>query len=77
MVAEALIAQVQGSEAPAVYTGAGSCYVEFGAEQVGRVDVDFLSGPAPTGGFLGLSLELAGEKQDFGSSRRRRWFGVE
>ena len=77
MVAEALIAEVQGGEMPAAYAGAGSCYVEFGAGQVGRVDVDFLSGPAVTGGFLEPSLALVGEKQEFGSSRKKRWFGLE
>ena len=36
---------------PAGYDGLGSCYIEFGAGRVGRVDVDFLSGPKPTGTF--------------------------
>ena len=26
------------------YDGRGSCYVQFGTDRVGRVDVDFLSG---------------------------------
>lgn len=76
IVAAALIAEFQGGEPPAAYPGAGSCYVEFGGDRVGRVDVDFLSGPAPTGSFLEPSLALAGEKQHFGSSRRARWFGL-
>jgi len=42
---------------------------------VGRVDVDFLSGPKPTGTFREPSGELVAEKQDFGASRRLRWFG--
>jgi sulfide:quinone oxidoreductase len=76
VVAATLIAQVQGGELPGPYTGAGTCYVEFGAGQVGRVDVDFLSGPAPTGSFLRPSFDLVSEKQEFGSSRKKRWFGV-
>ena len=76
VVAASLIAELQGGEQPAAYAGAGSCYVEFGGERVGRVDVDFLSGPSPTGSFIEPSVALAGEKQDFGSSRRARWFGL-
>ena len=76
VVAASLIAELQGGEQPAAYTGAGSCYIEFGADRVGRVDVDFLSGPSPTGSFIDPSFALVGEKQRFGSSRRARWFGL-
>ncbi len=76
VVAAALLAEVQGGEQPAAYAGAGTCYVEFGGGRVGRVDVDFLSGPAPTGSFIEPSVALVGEKQHFGSSRRARWFGL-
>jgi sulfide:quinone oxidoreductase len=76
VIAAELIARVRGGEQPAAYGGLGSCYVEFGAGQVGRVDVDFLSGPRPTGAFQAPSTALATEKQYFGSSRRARWFGA-
>jgi sulfide:quinone oxidoreductase len=76
VVAAILIANVTGGKEPAPYSGAGSCYVEFGNSKVGRVDVDFLSGPMPTGGFEGPSVALANDKQFFGSSRRMRWFGL-
>jgi sulfide:quinone oxidoreductase len=76
VVAAALIAELQGGEQPPAYAGAGSCYVEFGVERVGRVDVDFFSGPSPTGGFIGPSVALVDEKRSFGSSRRARWFGL-
>jgi sulfide:quinone oxidoreductase len=76
VVAASLIAELQGNEEPSAYTGAGSCYVEFGANRVGRVDVDFLSGPSPTGSFFDPSTALVGEKEQFGASRRRRWFGL-
>ena len=56
-------------------TGSGICYIEFGAGRVGRVEVDFLSGPKPTGTYGEPSDALAAEKQHFGSSRRARWFG--
>jgi len=76
VVAASIIADIQGSEQPAAYKGAGSCYIEFGGDRVGRVDVDFLSGPSPTGSFFEPSVDLVGEKVNFGSSRRARWFGL-
>ncbi len=74
-VADVLIAQLRDGEPPAPYAGAASCYVEWGGGLVAKVDVDFLSGPAPTGSFNTPSVENAAEKRHFGSSRRRRWFG--
>ncbi|MGZ8667426.1 MAG: NAD(P)/FAD-dependent oxidoreductase, partial [Solirubrobacterales bacterium] len=74
VVAESLIAAAQGGEQPGDYDGLGSCYVEFGGGRVGRVDVDFLSGPKPTGTFREPSAAFAAEKEHFGSSRRARWF---
>jgi len=76
VVAAALIANVKGDKQPPPYSGAGSCYMEFGEGRVARVDVDFLSGPEPTGGFAAPSTALAKDKQFFGSSRRERWFGL-
>jgi sulfide:quinone oxidoreductase len=75
-VAGALIAQVRHRERPGDYSGAGTCYIEFGAGRIGRVDVDFFSGPKPTGTYHEPSTALRAEKQDFGSSRRARWFGL-
>jgi sulfide:quinone oxidoreductase len=74
IVAETLIAEAERGERPDGYGGRGSCYIEFGSGRVGRVDVDFLSGPQPTGAFQAPSAELVAEKQHFGSSRRARWF---
>ncbi len=74
-VATALIAELKGEGEQELYPGAGVCYVEFGANSVGKVDVNFLSGPKPTGQFHGASPKLRAEKEQFGSSRRERWFG--
>lgn len=76
VVAEILTAQFRGAPPPPPYGGAGSCYIEFGAGAVGRVDVNFLSGPSPTGAYLGASTALVAEKKEFGADRRRRWFGL-
>ena len=76
VVAASLLAEVLGGDQPSSYAGAGTCYVEFGGGRVGRVDVDFFSGPAPTSSFIGPSAALVAEKQHFGSGRRARWFGL-
>jgi sulfide:quinone oxidoreductase len=75
VVAASLLARLRGDEPPAPYDGRGGCYIEFGGGRVGKVDVDFLSGPKPTGTFREPSSELVAEKRRFGSSRRARWFG--
>ena len=73
-VAAEIIAGVRGGDT-APYRGIGTCYVEFGAERVGKVDVEFLAGP-PTGSYTEASVELVAEKKEFGSSRRTKWFGL-
>ncbi len=75
VVANSVIASIRGGEQPAPYDGIGICYIEFGAGRIGRVQVDFLSGPKPTGTFGEPSAALAADKQHFGASRRARWFG--
>jgi sulfide:quinone oxidoreductase len=75
VVAQSIIADLQGGPQPPDYNGAGSCYVEFGDNLVGRIDVDFLSEAHPTGSFLEPSSALTSEKQHFASSRLARWFG--
>jgi sulfide:quinone oxidoreductase len=74
-VATSIAARLRGGE-PGMNAGAGACYIEFGAGRIGRVDVDFLSGPEPTGAYFEPSTALRAEKEHFGSSRRTRWFGL-
>ena len=73
-LATSLIARFRGGPA-GVHAGTGSCYIEFGDDRIGRVDIDFLSGPSPTGTYQAPSVALRAEKQHFGASRRARWFG--
>jgi sulfide:quinone oxidoreductase len=75
VVAASLLARLRGNGGQGRYDGLGSCYIEFGAGRVGRVDVDFLSGPVPTGSFREPSTALVAEKRHFGASRADRWFG--
>jgi sulfide:quinone oxidoreductase len=76
VVADELIAQMRGDEAPAPYDGTATCYVEWGDDLVGRVEVDFFSGPSPTGTFFEPSKAITEEKAEFGAARRRRWFAT-
>jgi sulfide:quinone oxidoreductase len=75
VVADAIIGLVRGDAESAGYGGRGVCYLEFGDDKVARVDVTFLSGQAPRGGFEEPSAALAADKVEFGSSRIQRWFG--
>jgi sulfide:quinone oxidoreductase len=76
VVAKSLLAAAHGGEQPPPFDGRGSCYIEFGAGRVARVDIDFLSGPNKTGTLEAPSPALVAEKAHFGSSRRARWFGA-
>jgi sulfide:quinone oxidoreductase len=74
-VAASLIAKMRGGNS-AQYAGQGSCYLEFGGGRIGRVDIDFFSGPKPTGIYHEPSVALRADKDHFGASRRARWFGL-
>jgi sulfide:quinone oxidoreductase len=74
-VADVLIHRVRGGPAPAPFAGRIDCYIEMGDDLVGRVNVDFLSGPAPVARYRPPSAEGARDKQEFAATRRSRWFG--
>jgi sulfide:quinone oxidoreductase len=74
-VADVLIARLAGGPPPAPYRGEGTCYIEMGDDTISTVNIDFLSGPAPTASFTPPSLEAADDKRRFAASRRDRWFG--
>lgn len=75
-VASDLIVKLRNSGAASQYNGSGTCYIEFGGGQVGKVEVDFFSGPKPTGVYHEPSDAMREEKDNFGSVRRARWFGM-
>ncbi len=76
VVAKSIIAEFENGEQPSAYKGDGICYVEFGDGRVGKVNVDFFSGPSPFGIYTEASVDLVADKQYFGSSRKARWFGL-
>ncbi len=75
VVAADIASKVRGTQPPAPFDGAGSCYIEFGDGLVAKVEANFLGGPKPTGHIFGPSKEIAAEKQRFAEERRQRWFG--
>jgi sulfide:quinone oxidoreductase len=75
VVADDIAARLRGGVLQRPYEGAGSCYIEFGSGMVGKVEANFLGGPAPTARLVGPSRELGAEKKAFASTRRERWFG--
>ena len=77
VLADVLIHQIKGGRAPDPYRGLATCYIEFGDNKVARFDANFLSGPTPFGTFTDATEAMAASKMEFGSSRRRRWFGLE
>lgn len=76
VAAASILYELHHGVQPTPYMGQGSCYIEYGGGKVGRVDVDFLSGPEVGGKFYDPSVDLVKEKEDFGASRRARWFGL-
>ena len=76
MVADDIAASIAGGEAPEPYGGSGVCYAEFGDGLVSKVEVNFLSGPAAAAQPHEPAREYAAEKEEFGATRRARWFGL-
>jgi sulfide:quinone oxidoreductase len=74
-VAADIAAAIAGKEPPAPYAGSGVCYAEFGAGLVSKVQVSFLRDTAPAAEPYEPSVQFAAEKEQFGATRRARWFG--
>jgi sulfide:quinone oxidoreductase len=75
VVADDIAAAISGAEPPAPFEGSGVCYAEFGAGLVSKVEVNFLKGDGPDARRYDPSREYALEKEQFGATRRARWFG--
>jgi sulfide:quinone oxidoreductase len=75
-VASALIAKLRKGGKATEYDGFGACYIEFGGGRIGKVEVNFFSGPTPTGTYYEPSASLRADKENFVASRRARWFGM-
>ena len=75
-VASDLIAKLRNIGKAKEYDGFGTCYIEFGGGRIGKVEVDFFSGPKPTGTYHEPSVALRAEQGTFGSSRRPAGSGL-
>jgi sulfide:quinone oxidoreductase len=74
VAADRIISIIRGGAGTSEYDGYGTCYLEFGHDEVARVQVKFVSGQPPVGTFDSPSEVLAAEKAEFGASRIQRWF---
>jgi sulfide:quinone oxidoreductase len=77
VAADRIAAIIRGEPGSAEYDGRGMCYLEFGNDEVARVNVTFAAGQAPSGTYEAPSVALAADKGEFGSSRIHRWFDRE
>lgn len=77
VVADRIISSIRGRRESMTYDGAAACYLEFGEDEVARVDIVFAPGESPHGSLTGPSSALVTDKFEFGASRIRRWFGRE
>ena len=72
-VASGLIARLRDGAQGRDYDGFGTCYIEFGAGRIGKVQVDFFSGPKPIGTYYEPSVEHRADQQDHQSDYSRQW----
>jgi sulfide:quinone oxidoreductase len=76
-LADQLVARIRGEAEPPGYDGTGTCWIELGNHEVGKVAVDFFSTPGqPTGTFTEPSMMTAAEKAGYGTEHHARWFGL-
>jgi sulfide:quinone oxidoreductase len=75
-VAQAIAAELTGSEPPAPFDGSGYCPIELGTRTAARVDGDWYATPEPIVTIVGPGIEHAAEKADFERERLSRWFGT-
>ncbi len=74
VVASQIISRLRGTPGAVTYDGHGTCYLEFGHNLVGRVNVTFPPGQTPFGDLDGPSALIAADKAAFGTNRVQRWF---
>lgn len=74
-VVGSILAKLNGGEATP-NRGTGSCLVEFGDGRIGWADLDFLTGPRLKSIYHAPSMAGRAHKEEFGSSRAARWFGL-
>ena len=76
-VAADIAARLHGGQPSAPYQGSGTGDIEFGGGLVGKIEANFIGGPAPTARIIASPRELAAEKEAFVARRRDCWFGLD
>jgi sulfide:quinone oxidoreductase len=76
VAAASILSDLNGTPPPEPFKGTGTCYIDFGNDRVGRMDVDFFSGPSPTGSYSKPEDAFAGDKLYAGTTRLARWFDL-
>jgi sulfide:quinone oxidoreductase len=71
VVAADIVARLGIGEPPPPYEGDGTCYVEFGDGLVGKIEANFLGGPAPTASVKPPSRAHAADKAAVGARQRK------
>jgi sulfide:quinone oxidoreductase len=74
VVGSQIISRLRGTPGAVTYDGQATCYLEFGHNLVGRVNVTFPPGQTPFGDLDGPSALIAADKAAFGTDRVQRWF---
>jgi sulfide:quinone oxidoreductase len=75
-VAQAIVADVRGEEAPPPFDGTGFCPIEIGSGSAALVQGDWYAEPDPVVGIEGPSAEHAEQKAAFETEHLARWFGA-
>lgn len=73
-VADEIAYRISGKGSPANFDAVGTCFLEFGAGNVAKIEANFLGGPAPDVRFVGPSKDFLPDKDAFSNNRLQRWF---
>jgi sulfide:quinone oxidoreductase len=76
VAADHIAARIRSTTSDSIYGGRGICYLEMGNGELALVDVTFF-GDKRIGQLVGPSASYRSDKEQFGSSRVRRWFGTD
>ena len=75
VVADDIVAEIAGGSRPRRTRGRASATPSSATRSSAKVDVNFLRGATPVAARNDPSIEYAAEKEEFGATRRARWFG--
>jgi sulfide:quinone oxidoreductase len=75
VVAERIVATLNGISPEGEFDGSGACYLEIGGGEAMMVTGRFLAEPAPEVELVGPSAELLEEKHRYEQDRLDTWFG--